>query len=162
MSATTRPIEFDVQTIDLDDGAAVSLKLQATTPRAVAWLEHHGAHAVIARMNALGDKPAHEVADVLQDLLEADAGPVRTQLAPPSTLVSGQTGEFAVLFENIPGNPDEMYVTMNPLSARARAWLELHGDDLVWRANREQQHGERLDAVYQRMLEHDLGPASAP
>jgi len=158
MSATTRPIEFAIEWLQADDQTQAA-SLMPTTERAHAWLAHHGIDAVMQRVNAMSsDRPLSEM---LQDLLEQDGGPARGEPPSAAQLTSGATAEFAVEFEDNPNDADSKIVTITPLTDGARGWMDLHGDDLVWRVNREMRQGERLDQVHQRLLEQDLGPMSS-
>jgi hypothetical protein len=67
-------IEFVERTVI--EGGVETTTLQATTPRAVAWLEMHGADAVVARANLLAT-PGARVEHLFQFLLEQDLGPTR-------------------------------------------------------------------------------------
>lgn len=72
MSATARQLEFEIEWLDIDP-TKVTAKIVALTPRATTWLDHRGAGAIVARVNAAG-RPRSEVGEAFQDLLEEDAG----------------------------------------------------------------------------------------
>ena len=155
MNASERQLEFAVEWLDVDP-TKLTAKIVAVTPRAKAWLDHRGALAVAERVNAM-NRPGREVAEAIQDLLEEDAGIAPTELAGPEMFLSGATADFAIEFEDFPGDEGDRIATIVGLSPRARDWLtHRQGHELVWRVNKVQRPGETMLSVYQRLLEADL------
>ena len=155
MSATTRKPEFSLEWIE-EDETTQTARLMPTSARAKVWLEQHGMPAVLARAEASGreGQPLHEV---LQDLLEEDAGVAGTEPVPAADFTAGTCGEFRVEFDADPEDKNKKIAKVTGLSERARGWMKFQGQSLWMRVSREQRPGERLDAVHQRLLEQDLG-----
>lgn len=155
MSATRRKLEFSLEWIEEDESTQTA-RLLPTSARAKAWLDQHGMPTLLERADASGreGQPLHEI---LQDLLEADAGVAGAEPAPAADFTSGTCGEFSVAFEDDPQNKKNKIATITGLTERARGWMKFQGQSLRLRVSKEQRPGERLDAVHQRLLEQDLG-----
>jgi hypothetical protein len=158
MSATVRRLEFEIEWLDLDPSKE-TVKIVALTPRAVAWLDHRGAQALVERVNAMG-RSAHELCDAIQDLLEEDAGLLPTDPGPPIPCERGTSSEFAVEYEDAPDDDGAKIATIIGLSPRAQGWLDYQGDEIAWRISKVQVRGELIESVCQRLLEADLGPTA--
>lgn len=156
MSASGRQLEFEIEWLDLDP-TKDTVKIVALTPRAKAWLDHRGAKAIVARVNAMG-RSTHEVGDAIQDMLEEDAGISPIDPGLPIPFERGTSSEFAVEYEDAPGGDGNKIATIIGLSPRARGWIDFQGDEMARRISKAQAHGERIESVCQRLLEADLGP----
>lgn len=156
MSAKVRQLEFEIEWLDLDP-TKETVKIVALTPRAAAWLDHRGAQAIVAQVNAVG-RSAHKLCDAIQDLLEEDAGILPTDPGPPISFVPGTSSEFAVEYEDAPCEEGAKIATIIGLSPRARGWIDYQGDEMAWRISKAQVRGELIESVCQRLLEGDLGP----
>lgn len=157
MSATRQKLEFSLEWIEEDENTQTA-RLMPTSPRAKAWLEHHGLPALLERADAMGreGQPLHEI---LQDLLDADDGFAGAGPTPATGFTPSTCGEFSVEFEDDPEGSRRKVATVTGLTERARGWIKFQGESLRLRVSREQRPGERLDAVHQRLLEQDLGNA---
>lgn len=155
MSATSREPEFSLEWIE-EDETTQTARLMPTSARAKAWLEQQGIPAILARAEASGreGQPLHEV---LQDLLEEDAGVAGAEPVPAADFTAGTCGEFRVEFDADPEDNSKKIAKVTGLTERARGWMKFQGQSLLLRISREQYPGERLDAVHQRLLEQDLG-----
>lgn len=157
MSATSRPLEFSLEWIE-EDETTHTARLLPTTARAKAWLEQHGMPALLQRADASGreGQPLHEI---LQDLLEEDAGIAGSEPAPVADFSPSTCGEFSVAFEDDPAGSGRKVATVTGLTERARGWIKFQGESLRLRVSKERRPGERLDVVHQRLLVQDLGNA---
>lgn len=154
MSATSQKLEFSLEWVD-EDETTQTARLQPTSARAKAWLEHHGMPALLERADASG-REGQPLDQILQDLLEEDLGVAGNDAVLPEEFTSGTCGEFSVAFEDDPEGSRNKIATITGLTERARGWLKFQGQSLVLRVTRDRRPGERLVAVHQRLFEQDL------
>lgn len=155
MSATRQTLEFSLDWVEEDDTTRTA-RLMPTSARAKAWLEHHGLPAVLERADASG-RDGQSLDEILQELLEADAGLAATGSATAAELTPGTCGEFSVSFDDDPQDTSRKIAKVAGLTERARGWMKFQGQGLALRITKEKRPGERLEAVHQRLLLQDLG-----
>ncbi len=158
MKASVRKPEFEVACID-PDPTRETVTIVALSPRARAWLDRVGAHAIAARINVMGCKMC-ELGDAVQNLLEEDARELPADPVPPLTFAHVEPSQFAVEYEDAACTDGDRIATIIGLTPRARGWLNFQGDEIARRISIARAQGEAIESVCQRLLEADLGMLS--